>query len=68
MYSYQHYGIALGQHYVPADGGKNLLIVVDVDTYKDCGDVVVYDTAHATRMRIDAFKLAKVRYNLVDQK
>lgn len=66
MFAYEKYGIALGQNYVPADGTKNLLIVVDVKTYAECDDVVVLDMSSGEKRRIDCFKLAMVRYSLVD--
>lgn len=64
MYDYERYGIKVDQVYVPADGSKNELKVIDVTTYADVGDVVVYDTKNQTNRRIDAFKLAMVRYSL----
>jgi hypothetical protein len=65
--AYQRYGIAVGQVYVPADGSKNRLTVRDVETFADCDDVVVFDEAQGNERRIDAFKLAKVRYSLQPQ-
>lgn len=67
MKAYQRYGIAVGQVYVPADGSQNRLTVRDVETYADCDDVVVFDEAQGIERRIDAFKLAKVRYSLHTQ-
>jgi hypothetical protein len=64
MFDYQRYGIALDQVYVPADGSKNRLIVKDVEEYAEVGDVIVFDEAQGELRRIDAFKLAKVRYQL----
>ena len=58
------YDIREGQVYVPADGSNNELIVVDAKTYAFCGDVVVYDRRQDCTRRIDAFKLARVRYVL----
>ena len=66
MYAYQRYGIEVGQKYVPADGSKGELTVTDVETYKDCDDVLVWDSQHSLIRRIDAFKLAMVRYQLVE--
>lgn len=63
----QRYGIAIAQVYVPADGSQNQLVVLDVDTYARVGDVVVFDVRQGEPRRIDAFKLAKVRYSLVPQ-
>lgn len=58
------YGIKVGQIYTPADGRNGKLIVKDVDTFSKCADVVVYDTIAKKERRIDAFKLAMVRYKL----
>jgi hypothetical protein len=58
------YNIEIGQRYVPADGSGGSLIVVDVAKYADCDDIVVYDTIKKSERRIDAFKLAMVRYTL----
>lgn len=66
QYDYEKYGIEVGQNYEPADGSTNLLTVIDVETYADCGDVVVFDHASDQERRIDAFKLAMVRYSLVE--
>lgn len=63
MHDYLKYGIAKGQMWEPADGSRAVVEVTDVDTYADCGDVVVKDHQGVER-RIDAFKLAKVRYKL----
>lgn len=57
-------GIENGQVYVPADGSKNELLVVDCETYADVDDVVVFDKLQQKERRIDAFKLAMVRYTL----
>lgn len=65
MSAYKRYGIEVGQVYVPADGSKNRLTVRDVETYADCDDVVVFDEVQGVERRIDAFKLAKVRYSLL---
>lgn len=61
------YGVRDGQVYVPADGSNNELTVVDTETYAYCGDVVVYDRAQDATRRIDAFKLARVRYTLKER-
>lgn len=58
------YNIKIGQRYVRADGGEGSLIVTDVLTYANCGDIVVYDTIEKIERRIDAFELAMVRYTL----
>lgn len=62
--AYQRYGIEPKQVYVPADGSKNRLTVVDVEKHADVDDVVVFDEAMGKERRIDAFKLAMVRYML----
>lgn len=62
------YGVEVGQIYVAADGGKYGHIVTDVDAFASCGDVVTIPfTASGwgeNGNRIDAFKLARVRYCL----
>lgn len=65
MNAYRRYGIEVGQVYVPADGSKNRLIVRDVVTFADCDDIVVFDEDQGVERRIDAFKLAMVRYSLL---
>jgi hypothetical protein len=62
------YGIEKGQVYKAADGGIGELIVVDCEAYADTEEVVVYDTLRGIVRTIDAFKLAKVRYSLVNKK
>ena len=64
MDAYQTYGIMVGQVYEPADGSYNRLTVVDVETHRDCDDVIVYDEGAQAERRIDCFKLAMVRYRL----
>ena len=59
------YGIENGQRYVPADGSSGCLIVVDAEIHASCDDVVVYDMISGKDYRMDAFKLAMVRYKLV---
>jgi hypothetical protein len=66
MNAYRHYGIEPGQVYARADGAPGRLIVRDVATCAEVDDVVVYDEAQDKEYRIDAFKLARVRYYLVD--
>lgn len=66
MKAYERYGIEVGQVYVPADGSRNRLTVKDVQTHEYGDDVVVFDEAQGVERRIDAFKLAKVRYCLVE--
>lgn len=66
MTAYRHYDIEPGQVYARADGAPGRVIVRDVTTFAEVGDVVVYDEAQGVERRIDAFKLARVRYYLVD--
>lgn len=62
------YGIEVWQIYLAADGSKCGHLVTDVTSFSHCGDVVT--TPFAARgwgqagNRIDAFKLAMVRYSL----
>lgn len=66
LHAYERYGIRVGQVYRAADGiSLSRLTVVDVDTYRGCDDVVVLDELSGVERRIDAFKLAMVRYQLV---
>ena len=65
MYAYQKYGIEDGQEYMAADGSPTTLTVLDVDTYADSSDVIVLNHTNGLEQRIDAFKLAMVRYVLV---
>lgn len=58
----ERYGIEVGQVYVAADGSGHCLLVRDVQTFANCDDVVVFDEQEGIERRIDAFKLAKVRY------
>ena len=64
------YGIAKGQIYLAADGSKAGHVVIDAITFADVDDVVVmpFDVnGYYKERRIDSFKLAKVRYYLVDK-
>jgi ribosomal protein S28E/S33 len=63
---YKHYGIEVGQVYARADGTPGRLTVRDVLTFAEVDDVVVFDETQGEERRIDAFKLAKVQYYLVD--
>ena len=60
--------IKVGQVYIAADGGKYGHLVTDVTTYTECGDIVTTPFAASgwgeAGNRIDAFKLAMVRYYL----
>lgn len=62
------YGIEAGQIYIAADGSKCGHIVTDTMMFAECDDIVTTPFA-ASRWgepgnRIDAFKLARVRYSL----
>lgn len=65
-----HYGVKEGQIYAAANGSNHTLLVIDASTYIECDDVVVQpfykDGRQEEPRRIDTFKLAMVRYNLVD--
>jgi len=65
------YGIEVGQIYIAADGSKCGHIVTDVTTYESCDDVVTvpFTSTGISKdgNRIDAFKLAKVRYYSVNE-
>jgi len=67
----EKYGIKVGQIYIAADGSHCGHIVTDITTFADCGDVITRpftSTAFAADgNRIDAFKLAMVRYELVSE-
>ena len=65
IYDYEKYGIKVGQVYKQADGSPSTVEVTDVDTYKDCGDVVVKGE-YGKEYRIDCFKLTMVRYSLAE--
>ena len=65
MTGFEKYGIAVGQVYVPANGSSGTVTVTDVETYADCGDVVVFYATENRSFRIDCFKLAMVRYCLL---
>jgi hypothetical protein len=64
------YGIKTGQVYIAADGSRCGHVVVDTTTYAECGDIVTIpfkgNVFSKERQRIDAYKLAMVRYYLVD--
>lgn len=59
------YGIEKGQRYQGVTPG-NIVEVIDVETYAFCDDVVVKN-AEGDEYRIDAFKLAMVRYSLIKE-
>lgn len=68
---YKKYGIEVGQIYVPADGSKGELEVIDVSKYEKQGDIIVRNRVGSTagkETRIDAFKLAMTRYQLKKNK
>jgi hypothetical protein len=61
----ERYGIAVAQVYERADGTDCPVRVVDVTTYAHCDDVVIECVNGAEPpTRIEAFKLARVRYCL----
>ena len=64
------YNIEVGQIYTAADGSKCGHLVTDITTFADCDDVVTNpftpDGFKWEGNRIDAFKLAMMRYVLVD--
>lgn len=65
----ERYGIKVGQRYARADGADHILEVTDTTTFAHCDDVVVKETICGLTLRdvrrIDAFKLAMVRYSLL---
>lgn len=67
------YGIRAGDIFVAADKGKYGHVVTDADTYAACGDVVTVPFTENGLLlseegnRIDAFKLACVRYYRPDE-
>ena len=70
LLDYQKYNIAVGQVYARADDAElqPTLVVLDVLTYAERGDVVVAWTNSGQSFPafcIDCFKLSKVRYVLV---
>lgn len=62
-----------GEIYIAADGGKYGHLVVDVERFKDCDDVVThpFDASGLSDggegNRIDKFKLTMVRYYRCDE-
>lgn len=62
MNAYKRYNIEPGQVYARADGSSGRVIVRDVTSLAEVDDVIVYDELLNEEHRIDAFKLAKVRY------
>jgi len=62
----EKYGIAPMQKWIAADGSGHMVQVLDVVTFENQSDVVVQDLRQPEKepYRIDAFKLAKVRYEL----
>lgn len=65
-----HYGVKEGQIYGAADGSSHAVVVTDASTYMECDDVVIqpyYKDGRQEEPRcIDTFKLAMVRYKLLD--
>jgi hypothetical protein len=60
------YGLELDQVYVPADGSRGELVVTGYVYSTD--EVIVWDRVQRCARKIDAFKLAKVRYMLKESK
>lgn len=64
------YGIEVGQIYIAADGSKYGHLVTDVTTYDYCDDIVttpfISTGFENPGNRIDAYKLAQVRYYIPD--
>jgi hypothetical protein len=60
----QRYNIQVGQIYDRADGTKAPVKVIDTTSFADVDDVVIADLDGQFQRRIDAFKLAVVRYYL----
>ena len=67
MFIHEKYGVFVGQFYDRADGAFQVVKVIDTESYKHCGDVVVQDVVTLEKYRIDAWKLKFVRYNLLEQ-
>ena len=67
MFIHEKYGVFVGQFYDRADGAFQVVKVIDTETYKHCGDVVVQDVVTLEKHRIDAWKLKFVRYNLLEE-
>lgn len=63
QYDFERYGIEVGQRYKAADGSGGIVQVIDTESYKKQGDVVVRNY-RGEEYRIDCFKLAVVRYYL----
>lgn len=64
---YLNYGIKVGQTYERTDGSRSTYVVLNVNAFADCDDVVVYDVMENTVRRIDCFKFAMVRYALLKE-
>ena len=67
MFIHEKYGVFVGQFYNRADGAFQVVKVIDTETYKHCGDVVVQDVVTLEKYRIDAWKLKFVLYNLLEE-
>lgn len=64
------YGVADGQIYLAADGSRSGHVVVDAHRFAMVNDVIVWPfdaTTFYQERRIDAFKLARVRYYLAEK-
>lgn len=67
MFIHEKYEVFVGQFYARADGAFQVVKVIDTESYKHCGDVVVQDVVSLEKHRIDCWKLKFVRYNLLEQ-
>lgn len=67
MFDHEKYEVFVGQFYAQSDGSNKVVKVIDTESYKHCGDVVVQDIITAEKHRIDAWKLKFVRYYLIEQ-
>jgi len=68
---FEKLGIKVNQIYIAADGSFVGHLVTDVETFAECDDVVTTPFSRSgwknPGNRIDAFKLARVRYELVGE-
>lgn len=67
MFDYEKHGVFVGQFYNRADGAFQVVKVIDTESYKHCGDVVVQDVVTLEKSRIDAWKLKFVRFCLIEE-
>jgi len=59
------YGIKVGQKWTSADGAGHVIEIVDVTTHADVNDAIVR-RIDGFEYRLDFWKLAKVRYELLE--